>query len=56
MEPKIMGCGLDLSPLVFWGWMRGRGMLSAMPITAAVKSAMEEYRPTQVVAKMISEE
>jgi predicted PurR-regulated permease PerM len=56
LEPKIMGCGLDLSPLVFWGWMRGRGMLSAMPITAAVKSAMEEYKPTQVVAKMISEE
>ena len=50
-----MGCGLDLSPLVFWGWMRGRGMLSAMPVTAAVKSAMDEYRPTPVVA-MIREE
>ncbi|MFA7383063.1 MAG: AI-2E family transporter [Desulfurivibrionaceae bacterium] len=63
LEPKIMGRGLDLSPLVvlfslvFWGWMWGGvGMLLAVPITAAVKIAMEEYKPTQVVAKMISEE
>lgn len=63
LEPKIMGRGLDLSPLVvlfslvFWGWMWGGvGMLLAVPITAAVKIAMEEYQPTQVVAKMISEE
>ena len=63
LEPKIMGRGLDLSPLVvlfslvFWGWMWGGvGMLLAVPITAAVKIAMEEYKPTQAVAKMISEE
>lgn len=63
LEPKIMGRGLDLSPLVvlfslvFWGWMWGGvGMLLAVPITAAVKIAMEEYEPTQIVAKMISEE
>ena len=63
LEPKIMGRGLDLSPLVvlfslvFWSWMWGGvGMLLAVPITAAVKIAMEEYKPTQVVAKMISEE
>jgi len=63
LEPKVMGRGLDLSPLVvlfalvFWGWMWGGvGMLLAVPITAAVKIAMEEYEPTQVVAKMISEE
>ncbi|MFH1020232.1 MAG: AI-2E family transporter [Pseudomonadota bacterium] len=63
LEPKIMGRGLDLSPLVvlfslvFWGWMWGGvGMLLAVPITAAFKIAMEEYKPTQVVAKMISEE
>lgn len=63
LEPKIMGRGLDLSPLVvlfslvFWGWMWGGvGMLLAVPITAAFKIAMEEYQPTQVVAKMISEE
>ncbi len=63
LEPKIMGRGLDLSPLVvlfslvFWGWMWGGvGMLLAVPITAAVKIAMEEYKPTQIVAKMISEE
>jgi len=63
LEPKIMGRGLNLSPLVvlfalvFWGWMWGGvGMLLAVPITAAVKIAMEEYEPTEVVAKMISEE
>jgi len=63
LEPKIMGRGLDCSPLVvlfslvFWGWMWGGiGMLPAVPITAAVKIAMEAYKPTQVAAKMISEE
>ena len=63
LEPKIMGRGLNLSPLVvlfalvFWGWMWGGvGMLLAVPIIAAVKIAMEEYEPTQIVAKMISEE
>lgn len=63
LEPRVMGRGLDLSPLVvllslvFWGWMWGGvGMLLAVPLTAAVKIAMEEYEPTQAVAKIISEE
>jgi predicted PurR-regulated permease PerM len=63
MEPKIMGRGLNLSPLVvlfaliFWGWMWGGvGMLLAVPITAAVNIALEEYDPEMPLVKMISAE
>ncbi len=44
LEPKLMGKGLNLSPLVvllslvFWGWMWGLpGMLLSVPLTAAFK-------------------
>lgn len=63
LEPKIMGRGLNLSPLVvlfaliFWGWMWGGvGMLLAVPITAAVNIALEEYDPAMPLVKMISAE
>ncbi|HIJ90547.1 MAG: AI-2E family transporter [Desulfobulbaceae bacterium] len=63
LEPKIMGRGLNLSPLVilfaliFWGWMWGGvGMLLAVPLTAAFNIAMEEYDPAMPLAKMISAE
>ncbi len=63
LEPKIMGRGLNLSPLVvlfaliFWGWMWGGvGMLLAVPITAAVNIALEEYDPEMPLVKMISAE
>lgn len=63
LEPKIMGRGLNLSPLVvlfaliFWGWMWGGvGMLLAVPITAAVNIALEEYDPNMPLVKMISAE
>ncbi|MFZ5774933.1 MAG: AI-2E family transporter [Thermodesulfobacteriota bacterium] len=63
LEPKIMGRGLNLSPLVvllslvFWSWMWGGvGMLLAVPITAAVKIAMEEYEPTRPLARVISDQ
>lgn len=63
LEPKIMGRGLNLSPLVvlfaliFWGWMWGGvGMLLAVPITAALNIALEEYDPDMPLAKMISAE
>ena len=63
LEPKIMGRGLNLSPLVilfaliFWGWMwDGVGMLLAVPLTAAFNIALEEYNPAMPLAKMISEE
>ena len=63
LEPKIMGRGLNLSPLVvlfaliFWGWMWGGvGMLLAVPITAAVNIALEEYDPAMPLVKMTSAE
>lgn len=63
LEPKIMGRGLNLSPLVvlfaliFWGWMwDGVGMLLAVPITAAVNIALEEYNPAMPLVKMTSAE
>ncbi len=63
LEPKIMGRGLNLSPLVilfaliFWGWMWGGvGMLLAVPITAAVNIALEEYNPAMPLVKMTSAE
>lgn len=44
IEPKVMGSGLGLSPLVvifslvFWGWLWGiPGLLVAVPLTAVVK-------------------
>ena len=59
LEPKIMGRGLNISPLVvlfaliFWGWMWGGvGMLLAVPITAAVNIALEEYNQDMPLVKM----
>jgi AI-2 transport protein TqsA len=44
VEPRLMGQGLDLSPLVvlfflfFWGWLWGiPGMILAVPIAAVIK-------------------
>lgn len=44
VEPRIMGSGLGLSPLViifslvFWGWLWGiAGMIIAVPLTALIK-------------------
>lgn len=61
VEPKLMGRGLDLSPLVvlfsliFWGWMWGlTGMLLAVPLTAAIKIALEQAAPTRSLAIMLS--
>jgi predicted PurR-regulated permease PerM len=57
IEPKVMGKGLDLSPLVvilsllFWGWLWGiSGMLLSVPLTAAVKIAMEQIEQTKPLA------
>jgi len=60
LEPKIMGKGLNLSPLVvllaliFWGWMWGvSGMLLAVPLTAAAKIAMEQTEATRSFATLL---
>jgi predicted PurR-regulated permease PerM len=61
LEPKLMGSGLNLSPLVvllsliFWGWMWGPvGMLLAVPLTAVVKIALEHNEATRPVAQIMS--
>jgi len=61
LEPKIMGRGLNLSPLVvllslvFWGWMWGiAGMLLSVPLTAALKIAFEQLDSTRAVAILMS--
>ncbi|MFC1523775.1 AI-2E family transporter [Thermodesulfobacteriota bacterium] len=63
LEPKIMGRGLNLSPLVvllsllFWGWMWGiTGMLLSVPLTAAFKIGFEQLEATRPLAVMISSE
>jgi len=61
LEPKLMGRGLNLSPLVvlfsliFWGWLWGiPGMLLSVPLTAALRIAMEQIDATKTVAILIS--
>lgn len=61
LEPKMMGKGLNLSPLVvlfsliFWGWLWGiPGMLLSVPLTAAIRIAMEQIDATKTVAVLIS--
>jgi predicted PurR-regulated permease PerM len=61
LEPKMMGRGLNLSPLIvlfsliFWGWLWGiPGMLLSVPLTAAIRIAMEQIDATKTVAVLIS--
>lgn len=57
LEPRIMGRGLGLSPMVivitllFWGWLLGPiGMLLSVPLTMAVKIALENIEETRSIA------
>ncbi|MDX1775298.1 MAG: AI-2E family transporter [Desulfobulbales bacterium] len=61
LEPKIMGRGLKLSPmvvllsLIFWGWIWGiPGMLLSVPLTAAIRIGMEQLDSTRTIAELIS--
>ena len=54
IEPKVMGKGLSISPLVvflslvFWGWVLGPlGMILSVPMTSLVKIALESYEETR---------
>jgi AI-2 transport protein TqsA len=63
LEPKVMGRGLNLSPLVvllsliLWGWVWGiPGMLLSVPLTAAIRIGMEQLDSTRTLASLISSE
>ena len=60
LEPRWMGKGLNLSPLVvflslvFWGWVLGPvGMLLSIPLTILVKIALERDPDTRWLGIML---
>jgi len=60
VEPRLMGRGLNLSPLVvfvslvFWGWILGPvGMLLSVPLTMLVKIALESDPDTRWLGVML---
>jgi len=60
VEPKLMGKGLGLSPLVvfvslvFWGWVLGPvGMVLSVPLTSLVKIGLESSEETRGLAIML---
>jgi len=60
VEPKVMGRGLSLSPLVvfmslvFWGWVLGPvGMVLSVPLTSLVKIGLESSGETRGLAIML---
>ena len=62
VEPRVLGKGLNLSPLVvllsllFWGWLWGiSGMLLSVPLTAALKIAMDQFKPTRPLAILLGD-
>lgn len=61
IEPRVMGKGLDLSPLVvllslfFWGWLWGLpGMILAVPITAIIKIVCANFPSLRPLALLMS--
>ena len=60
MEPRIMGKGLGLSPLLvffsllFWGWLWGiPGMILSVPLTAVVKIVCQNVPALRPVAVLM---
>lgn len=60
IEPRIMGKGLGLSPLLiffsllFWGWLWGiPGMILSVPLTAVIKIVCQNIRPLRPVAVLM---
>jgi predicted PurR-regulated permease PerM len=61
IEPRIMGHGLGLSPLVvvfslvFWGWLWGLpGMILAVPIAAIIKIVISNIPSLEFVSVLMS--
>jgi predicted PurR-regulated permease PerM len=60
IEPRWMGRGLNLSPLVvfvslvLWGWVLGPvGMLLSIPLTIMIKIALETQEETRWISIML---
>lgn len=60
IEPRVLGRGLGLSPLVvflslvFWGWVLGPvGMFLSVPMTMTVRIALQGYEGTRWLAVLL---